>query len=112
MQKLPIKKYCIRRKNSKPKGKYSKALVKQIERGLNSTYSPEQIANTLTKGVVSFKTIYCWIYKGMISTNGLKLLRHNGKRHKPKETRGRFNIGKSISKRPKEIKKRTTFGHW
>ena len=106
------KKYCIRRKNSKPKGKYSKTLIKQIERALNSTYSPEQIANTLTKGVVSFKTIYCWIYKGMISTNGLKLLRHNGKRHKPKETRGRFNIGKSISKRPKEIKKRTTFGHW
>ena len=106
------KKYCIRRKNSKPKGKYSKALVKQIERGLNSTYSPEQIANTLTKGVVSFKTIYRWIYKGIISTNGLKLLRHKGKRHKPKETRGRFNIGKSISKRPKEIKKRTTFGHW
>ena len=106
------KKYCIRRKNSKPKGKYSKTLIKQIERALNNTYSPEQIANTLTKGVVSFKTIYHWIYKGIISTNGLKLLRYKGKRHKPKETRGRFNTGKSISKRPKEIDSRTTFGHW
>ena len=86
-------------------------MVKQIERVLNSTYSLEQIANTLSKGIISFKTIYCWIYKGIISTNGLKLLRHKGKIHKPKETRVRFNIGKSISKRPKEIKKRTTFGH-
>jgi IS30 family transposase len=28
------------------------------------------------------------------------------------ETRGRFNIGTSIDQRPKEVKKRTTFGHW
>ena len=42
----------------------------------------------------------------------LLYFRHKGKRHKPKETRSRFNIGTSISKRPKDVKKRTTFGHW
>lgn len=34
------------------------------------------------------------------------------KRQKPKETRGKFNIGRPISQRPKEVKKRNTFGHW
>ena len=29
-----------------------------------------------------------------------------------KETRSRFNIGKSIDNKPKEVKKRNTFGHW
>ncbi|RFA33381.1 hypothetical protein CAI16_14995 [Virgibacillus dokdonensis] len=28
------------------------------------------------------------------------------------ETWGRFNVGTSITKRPKEIRKRETFGHW
>ena len=42
----------------------------------------------------------------------MSVLRQKGKRQKPKETRGRFNVGTSISKRPKEVKKRTTFGHW
>lgn len=39
-------------------------------------------------------------------------LRQKGKGQRPKETRGRFNIGKSISQRPKDIKKRNSFGHW
>ena len=38
-------------------------------------------------------------------------LRQKGKRRKPRETRGRFNIGTSIHQRPKEVKKRETFGH-
>lgn len=42
----------------------------------------------------------------------LTVLRQKGKRQKPRETRGRFNIGTSISKRPKEVRKRETFGHW
>ena len=40
------------------------------------------------------------------------LLRQKGKRQKPRETRGRFNIGLSISKRPSDVKGRQTFGHW
>ena len=35
-----------------------------------------------------------------------------GKSLKPKETRGKFNIGKSIKDRPKEVRKRETIGHW
>lgn len=32
-------------------------------------------------------------------------------RQKPRETRGRFNIGTPIAKRSREIRKRETFGH-
>lgn len=40
------------------------------------------------------------------------VLRHKGKRRQPRETRGRFNVGKSIQQRPKEVRKRESFGHW
>ena len=105
-------KYILRRNNSKPHGKYSCNLAQSIENALYHTWSPEQISHTLTKGVVCFKTIYRWIYQGLIAQGNLIVLRHKGKRHKPKETSGRFNVGTSISKRPNDIKKRTTFGHW
>ena len=39
-------------------------------------------------------------------------LRRKGKSLKPKETRGKFNIGKSIKDRPKEVRKREKIGHW
>ncbi|OKL36601.1 hypothetical protein BLL40_07625 [Domibacillus mangrovi] len=42
----------------------------------------------------------------------VQVLRHKGKRQKPQETRGRFNVGIPIAKRPAEVKKRRTFGHW
>jgi IS30 family transposase len=42
----------------------------------------------------------------------LKVLRRKGKSRKPKDTRGKFNVGTSISKRPKHVKKRTEFGYW
>jgi IS30 family transposase len=41
-----------------------------------------------------------------------KQLRHKGKRRNPKETRGKFLIGKSISNRSKGVKKRTEFSHY
>lgn len=63
------------------------------------------------KGILSFKTIYNWLYSGIINFD-ISKLRRKAKSRKTKETRGRFNIGKSISKRPKEVRKRTTFGHW
>lgn len=62
--------------------------------------------------VVSFKTIYRWIYTGRLVRGELQVLRHKGKRQKPAETRGRFIIGKSIAQRPKEVRSRETFGHW
>src|SRR5699024_12223713 len=42
----------------------------------------------------------------------LTVLRHRGKSREPQETRGKFNIGTPISKRPKSVKNRKEFGHW
>ena len=82
-----------------------------IQEKLNQTWSPEQIVGRLFQGTLSFKTIYRWIYLRLLKVP-LSVLRQKGKQQKPKETRGRFNVGTSISKRPSEVKKRLTFGHW
>ena len=108
--------YAQKDKIKKPssKGRKPKAddnITKSISGKLRKKWSPEQIANTVCKNIVCFKTIYNWIYSGVIDFDNSGL-RRNGKSRKPKETRGKFNIGKSINKRPKEIKKRNTFGHW
>ena len=59
----------------------------------------------------SVRTIYRWIYEKYIDVN-LKVLRRKGKSHGKKETRGKFNLGKSIRKRDKSVYKRQEFGHW
>jgi len=106
------KEYEQRRQRSKPLGKWSTSLSEIINEKLKLTWSPEQIVGRLFQGKLSFKTLYRWIYQGLLIKGNLKLLRHKGKRHKPQETRGRFNIGTSIHKRAKEVKKRNSFGHW
>ncbi|WP_183571664.1 IS30 family transposase, partial [Paenibacillus endophyticus] len=106
--------YHERRASSVPVGKYATALAEEINQKLQETWSPEQIAEkrrTEGKPFVCFKTIYRWLYGGRL-TAGVNVLRHKGKRQKPIETRGRFLVGTPISKRPKEVRKRTTFGHW
>ena len=90
----------------------SEQVIQTIQHYLKLTWSPEQISNTVLKGVLSFKTIYRWIYDETILLGDLSCLRQKGKRRKPRETRGRFNIGTSIHQRPKEVKRRETFGHW
>ena len=104
--------YTIRRKNSKPKGKYSNEIAVVIKEKLTATWSPEQIANTTLKGKVSFKTIYNWLYQNRLHKIDLSVLRQKGKRKNPVEKRGKFAIGTPISQRPKEVKARETFGHW
>jgi IS30 family transposase len=104
--------YQERRKQSKPNGKWSEILAHEIEDKLQMTWSPEQIAGRLKCLVPSFKTIYRWLYQGKIAKGNVKLFRQKGKRRLPRETRGRFNIGKSIQERPKEVKYRKSFGHW
>lgn len=101
-----------RRLHSQWQGKYKPELAQCIENKLDQTWSPEQIAATIMKGKISYKTIYRWLYKGKLKQGNLQVLRHKGKRQKPSETRGKFNIGTSIGKRPKEVKNRSTFGHW
>jgi IS30 family transposase len=104
--------YSVRRKNCGCRGKWSSSVAEMIQEKLDLTWSPEQIANRLFKGVLSFKTIYRWLYRGLIMNRTVEALRQKGKRQKPQETRGRFNVGTSISKRPADVKKRHTFGHW
>ena len=48
----------------------------------------------------------------IIVKGNINKLRRKGKSLKPKETRGKFNIGKSIKNRPKDIRKRESIGHW
>lgn len=103
--------YDTRRKHSKPKGKYTESLADIVTDRLSATWSPEQIANTATLGVVSFKTIYNWLYLGRLPAVDVRSLRHKGKRRKA-EKRGKFSMGTPISERPKEVKDRNSFGHW
>ncbi|WP_040759963.1 IS30 family transposase [Sporosarcina newyorkensis] len=103
--------YEARKSNCGAKSKYTPELKETIQQKLNETWSPEQIIGRLFPEDLSFKTIYRWVYEGLLEVP-LTVLRQKGKRQKPKETRGRFNIGTPISKRPKEVKKRETFGHW
>lgn len=93
------------------KNKSTKEIICAIKEKLNLKCSPKQIAGTLYKGKLAFKTIYNWIYSGIIDFD-ISKLRRKCKSRKNKETRGRFNIGTSIRKRPKNIKYRNTFGHW
>lgn len=103
--------YEERRTNCGCHEKWTEELAFQIEQKLEETWSPEQISNKLLKGKVSFKTIYRWLYQGLLKVS-VKVLRQKGKRQKPQETRGRFNVGTSITKRPADVKGRSTFGHW
>ena len=106
--------------NCGSKGKSSNnKLIEYIEYGLNKTWSLEQIAGKLhleykdDKSMkIGFKTIYRWMYKNIIVKGDVKKLRRKGKSLKPKETRGKFNIGKSIKNRSKDVRKRVNIGHW
>lgn len=82
-----------------------------VEEKLDQTWSPEQIVGRLFPGELSFKTLYRWLYAGWLE-RPLGVLRQKGKRQQPKETRGRFNVGTPISQRPKDVRRRETFGHW
>ncbi len=103
--------YEVRRRKAKPKGKSTAKLLESITSCLLATWSPEQIAKTVTAGIVSFKTIYRWLYSGILPTVTVHNLRHKGKRRKS-EKRGKFSMGVPISERPSDVKKRETFGHW
>ena len=93
---------------------WSQELIKYIEGKLLATWSPEQIANAPSpfEKMPSARTIYRWIYDKYLLGGNLKVLRRKGKSHLGKETRGKFNLGKSIRKRDKSVYKRQEAGHW
>ncbi|WP_340081424.1 IS30 family transposase [Terribacillus sp. FSL K6-0262] len=101
--------YQKRREFCIPKGKWKEELRVVIEEKLKLTWSPEQIQGRL--GIISFKTIYRWMNQRRFSVDH-QVFRQKGKRQKPRETRGRFNIGTSIKERPKDVKDRKSAGHW
>ena len=106
------KKYLLRRSYCH-RGMYQDpAKLEYIKEKLIETWSPEQISNTPCElEMPSVRTIYRWIYEKYIDVS-LKVLRRKGKSRGKKETRGKFNLGKSIRKREKSVYKRQEFGHW
>ena len=111
---LAQEQYDHRAKQKGRKSCLTPKLKKEIEKGLKASWSPEQICGRYQleqKPMVAFKTIYNWLYAGLIDLD-LRVLRRKGKSRWPKETRGTFRIGTSIAKRPKEVRNRETFGHW
>lgn len=103
--------YVESRKNVRPKGKANPNLCHLIEDRLKASWSPEQIVGRLLSGKLSFKTIFRWLYSGILNVD-LDVLRHKGKSRNSAETRGKFTVGLSIRQRPKEIAKRESVGHW
>lgn len=108
------KKYKVRRTNSHRKVNITEEQIIYIENKLNLTWSPEQIYEDKNKTlkIPSTSTIYRLIHRKLIIQGNMKKLRRKGKFKRPQETRGRFNIGKGIKKRPKSVYKRNDFGHW
>ena len=58
-------------------------VIQMIQYYLKLTWSPEQISNMVLKDVISFKTLYRWIYDNTILSGDLDCIRPNGKRRKP-----------------------------
>ncbi|MBD7968385.1 hypothetical protein H9647_09940 [Paenibacillus sp. Sa2BVA9] len=101
------------RQAQKPRGKWTVTLGKEIEQRLHETRSPEQISmryGLKEQPMVSFKTIYRWLYEGRLIRYTVLQLRHKGKRQKLQERRGRFLVGTSIKQRPKEIRSEKALG--
>lgn len=110
---LAQEQYDHRAKQKGRKSCLTPKLKKEIEKGLKASWSLEQICGRYQleqKPMVAFKTIYNWLYAGLIDLD-LSVLRRKGKSQQPKETRGKFSIGTSIAKHPKEVRNRKTFGH-
>lgn len=65
------------------------------------------------KSMVCTKTLYNYVDLGMLPIKNIDLpekLRRNTRKKKVRENKK--NLGKSIDERPKDIEKRTEFGHW
>lgn len=107
------KKYLLRRSYCH-RGMFQKQeIIDYINEKLLLTWSPEQIACTpCDMKLPSWRTIYRWIYEKYLVNGNLKVLRRKGKSHGFKETRGKYNKGKSIRKRDRSVYSRLEAGHW
>ena len=109
-------KYIKRRINCHRKTTTNINTISYIKNKIELHWSPDQIINRYEDdkphNLPSLSTIYRWIHLGYLPKIDIKSLRRQGRFKRPAETRGRFNLGKTIKKRPKEVFKRNTFGHW
>ena len=109
-------KYKHRRLRCRRNSVVDEKILRYLEEKLLENWSPEQIANRKTSEIVnvpSTSTIYRLIHKKTLPKVTMKKLRRKGKFKRPAEKRGKFNDGgRTIKKRPTEIYKRETLGHW
>jgi len=106
--------YKEKRNNSKPYGKYRRKEVKTAESCLKKGHSPEQIANSKLRGILSHMTLYRWLNAGFLLYGDKTYLRRKG-RKKIKKTdlrHRRYRIGRSIHTRDPQIDSRKEFGHF
>jgi len=108
----------IRRKASRKPSKINDKLIQIITACLENRWSPEQIANGISKVNVTARTIYNWIYTKVIPFD-IKKLRRRGKNYKSKLTgkivqrpESNWFSQHSIELRPTEVNQRLIFGHW
>ena len=93
------KKYLLRRSYCHRGMFRSQAAIEYRNEKLKAAWSPEQIACTpCGLKMPSWRTIYRWIYEKYLVNGNLKVLRRKGKSHGVKETRGKYNKGKSMQK--------------
>lgn len=109
--------YFERKDNCGRKIVIASVVLEYINSKIENSWSPEQIhfrskIEDPELDIPSFSTIYRWIHLGLIAKGDMKKLRRKGAFKRPQETRGRFNVGKTISKRPKSVYKREEIGHW
>ena len=104
-----------RKKNCGAKLKLTEELSNEIIKRLEKHHSPEQIAGRLKKEKLvkklSFKSVYNWIYKGLLPKISILNLRRKGKRSTCHDGRGKIG-GKRIKERPKKVEFRKELGHW
>ena len=89
------------------------SLVNYVQEKLNNHWSPEQISGRLklefNKQIISFSTIYSWLYKGILEhCSGDSLLHGKGKSLKLEKLEVN-SIGKTISQRPKDVRKKIRY---
>lgn len=110
------RKYNERRISCHRPVKINMQIINYIKDKIELNWSPDQIINRDEKdkpqNFPSLSTIYRWIHLGYVPKINIKHLRRKGTFKRPAETRGKFNIGKTIKKRPREVYKRNTYGHW
>ena len=107
------KKYLLRRSYCHRGMFHSQEVLDYIEEKLRATGRRSRSPVPLCElKLPSWRTIYRWIYEKYLVNGNLKVLRHKGKSHGVKETRGKYSKGKSIRKRDKSVYSREEAGHW